>query len=277
MTSECWPAQRSRSGSGRRSAFSTRIEAGRSSPAELGADAAVRGCRRRRSRPQARTPSCRSRSASTARRSAATWPGSTASTTGTPSTPSWSASGTSPRRSRRRRDGRRVDRDRLVGQIAEALRTTFRGVRLPIPFKPVEPEADERRLRADRRHPPRVQRALSLQGRCPPPHLRRRDGIDEVPDAARGVGDRDEAARIPGGSRPTANGPRTQSRFRRGRGTRSARAGWGSMRPRSGSTGRRTRRRSATRPPTVASACGSPTPRCSSRRSTSGRRSTSSG
>ena len=38
------------------------------------------------------------------------------------------------------RDGRRVDRDRLVDQIAEALRTTFRGVRLPIPFEPVEPK-----------------------------------------------------------------------------------------------------------------------------------------
>lgn len=40
----------------------------------------------------------------------------------------------------RSKEGRRVDREHLVGQIAEALRTTYRGVRLPIPFKPVEPK-----------------------------------------------------------------------------------------------------------------------------------------
>jgi lipoprotein-anchoring transpeptidase ErfK/SrfK len=38
------------------------------------------------------------------------------------------------------KEGRRVDRDRLVRQIVKVLRTTFRGVQLPVPFLPVEPK-----------------------------------------------------------------------------------------------------------------------------------------
>jgi lipoprotein-anchoring transpeptidase ErfK/SrfK len=36
--------------------------------------------------------------------------------------------------------GRRIDREQLVGQIVRALRSSFRSVRLPLPFLPVEPE-----------------------------------------------------------------------------------------------------------------------------------------
>jgi len=38
------------------------------------------------------------------------------------------------------KEGRRVDRPRLVGQIVRALKSSFRSVKLPIPFVPVEPE-----------------------------------------------------------------------------------------------------------------------------------------
>ena len=63
----------------------------------------------------------------------------------------------------------------------------------------------------------------------------------------------------PGGTRrPTRRGPRARSRSRRGRATRSARAGWASRRRASASTARPTPHRSATRPRTAASACTSP-------------------
>jgi lipoprotein-anchoring transpeptidase ErfK/SrfK len=37
-------------------------------------------------------------------------------------------------------EGRRIDRPRLVKQIARALKSSFRSIKLPLPFVPVEPE-----------------------------------------------------------------------------------------------------------------------------------------
>ena len=70
-------------------------------------------------------------------------------------------------------------------------------------------------------------------------------------------------------------GRRARSRFRPVRATRSARAGWASTPRASASTARPTRRRSATRPRTAASGCGSRTRSGCSPRSPSARRSTS--
>jgi hypothetical protein len=103
-----------------------------------------------------------------------------------------------------------------------------------------------------------------------------------TPSASRSSRPRSGASRswsrpeIPGGTHPTRTGPRASSQFRPARAIPLERGGWVSPRGASASTAPPTRRRSAIRRPTGASACGSRTRNGSSTVSPSARRSSSS-
>ena len=104
----------------------------------------------------------------------------------------------------------------------------------------------------------------------------RRDRPVDLPDAARPLRHPRQVAEPLVVPAELPLGERARSRSRRARATRSARAGWACPRRASGSTGRRTRPRSATRSRTAASGCTSRTPNGCSTPSTSGRRCSSS-
>ena len=161
-------------------------------------------------------------------------------------------------RPRARQGGRAARRSAGSCATASATRCACRWCRS-------SPEGDERRPRPDRHHRARLEQPLhALQRRQARAHVRRRHRPGDLPDAARRLAHRDDAARTPGGSRRTRRGRRARSRSRPARATRSARAGWASTPRASACTARPTRRRSATRPRTAASGCGSRTPSGSS-------------
>ena len=115
-------------------------------------------------------------------------------------------------------------------------------------------------LRRRDRHPPRLEAADPLPRRWPRSDAvrpgvpdRHRDG--GLPDAARQLHDPEKWRATRGGTRRRLDWAKGESRFRPAPATRSEPAGWGCPRRSSGSTARRTPRRSATPRPTAASAC----------------------
>ena len=170
---------------------------------------------------------------------------------------------------------------RILKRLAtgRSIRTAFAtNSRAPIRlgFEILKPKVGSAELDEAVVDPSRIEQAAVLRRREVRSLVRCRDRSVRVPDADRRLRDRDHAAEPLVVSAAVRRGRRTRIRFRRARGIRWARAGWGSRRRTSGSTARRTRPRSGTRPRTAASGCASPTPSGSSSTWRSVRRSSSS-
>ena len=175
-----------------------------------------------------------------------------------------------------RAEGRRLKR--LAYRPLDQHGARARTARAPIRLPRRHPEAEGRRrssLDEGDRHPRAARTGCSsstAQSTCR--WLRGRHGQVRLSDAARRLQRSPIKQRDPWWYPPPVSvGPGRRSRCRPGRATRSGRAGWVSQAATSASTAHRTPPRSATRPPTAASACGFPTPSGSSGAAREGRNS----